>query len=504
MVSLALRARSFACTGLFVFAAACSAAVSDPIANDPDVDVGSDALATVSLLPSADVGAWNVRGSPDATPLYRDVDDGTSSAQADDGASYVYTTPGATGSHRVAFDASAAPSGTVESVTVHFRASAGTGRGTAQVELYDDTTRIGTSDPHPLGSWALFSDPFTSLAVTSASRLRARIVLTNTAGAGSLRYTQIWITATFADPLANVRWACGTWALQEASSTTELDRLATSGALGTALAAPSLRGFSLRARWADVDRDLTLFERGRAIATSRGLAYAIRFMAGRSTPARVFDAGAYWYRLDTGERAPKPFSDTGVAGNPVFEREYEAMVASLASYARASGIRVLHLPWYGGKWAEINCGTDVGNAAGYSWEAWLEGHKRLFDIALRYAGPDLAIEFPMSGHWQAHPGGGSELASYMLSRTGSWSPRLLVQGNGLGEWTSKPTRLDIYHGMQMAYASSYDWADIYAFLESAPPSVSVEVYAGSFSLAGSAQLRSEIASFASSCSTRVR
>ena len=79
----------------------------------------------------------------------------------------------------------------------------------------------------------------------------------------------------------------------------------------------------------------------------------------------------------------------------------------------------------------------------------------------------------------------------------------MVQGNGLGEWTLKPTRLDVYHGMQMAQPISYDWSSIYAFLESAPPSVSVEVYAPSFTLAGSAALRSEIQSFASSCATRL-
>ena len=56
---------------------------------------------------------------------------------------------------------------------------------------------------------------------------------------------------------------------------------------------------------------------------------------------------------------PKPFSDSGRAGNPVFERNYKAVVKKLPGLVARQGVKILHLPWYGYQWAEIYNGSAV-------------------------------------------------------------------------------------------------------------------------------------------------
>ena len=190
--------------------------------------------------------------------------------------------------------------------------------------------------------------------------------------------------ATYAAPVP-VNRACGTWVLQQVSTATELSRQA--AAIDSALALPGVTGFSMRVPWNALDKDPTLLDKGLALAEARGKEFAIRFMAGRSTPERVFTAGAHYFTSSKGEKIPAPFAATGTAGNPAFEKEFEKTVAGLADWSRDHGVSVLHVPWYGFQWAEIYNGAEIESATGYSWSSWLEGHRRLAAIALSYCRP---------------------------------------------------------------------------------------------------------------------
>jgi hypothetical protein len=285
---------------------------------------------------------------------------------------------------------------------------------------------------------------------------------------------------------------CGTWVLQQSMSAAQLR--STREAVSTALATPQVRGFSSRAPWNAIDTDLALFEEAYRLAQAAGKQLSIRFMAGRWTPARVFDAGAYFYVNTAGERVPKPFSDTGVAGNPVFEREFEKAVARLAAWARERDVRLLHLPWYGQKWAEIDNGDEIRAARGYSLESWIAGHERLIDIARRYAGPDLSMEFAMSGHWGSDVGRQRDFFAHVLGKHREWSPYFFLQGNGLGVFNGSPTSREIFRGMQMYGLGDYDWGAVYGALRTAGATY-VEVYTPSFTLANRTALAREIAAY---------
>jgi hypothetical protein len=286
---------------------------------------------------------------------------------------------------------------------------------------------------------------------------------------------------------------CGTWALAPVNSARHLQHSAPT--ISTALRTPYVRGLSVRAPWHAVDADLSLFDAAYRQSRAAGKPISVRFMAGRHTPARVFAAGAHYYVDSAGDRVPVPFSRTGAPGNPVFEAAYDRAVARMAAWSRAHGARVLHLPWYGHKWAEIDNGREVTRARGYSYPAWLAGHKRLVDIGLRYAGTDLSIEFAMSGHWGSEPGGQRELADYVLSKTQPWTPKVFVQGNGLGRFTGSPTTKELFRGMQMYDPGDYDWANIYRRLDGIGATY-VEVYTDSFTGGRRATLATQVRNYA--------
>ena len=294
----------------------------------------------------------------------------------------------------------------------------------------------------------------------------------------------------------NVAAVCGTWALQQLGSLAQLDNLRDE--IDRALAFKNVRGLSLRYPWETGDQSLAILDAGKRISDARGRAFSPRFMAGRHTPERVFAAGAYYYLSPAGEKIPTPFRKDGTWGNPVFEQEYEAHVARLASWARAHGVREIHLPWYGNMWAEIDNGADIQAAPGYSFEAWLAGHKRLVTIASRYAGPDLAVEFPLTGYWGGRNDGAMELVDHMIEKFGAWSGTIFVQANTLGAYNVSPTSKAIYSGLQMFDGENYDWANIYGHLVDLGASY-LEVYVSSFGLAGAPSLQAEITKFAATC-----
>src|SRR5205814_8686646 len=115
---------------------------------------------------------------------------------------------------------------------------------------------------------------------------------------------------------------------------------------------PRVRGLSLRAPWKAIDTDLALLDAGLAMARRYKLALSVRFMAGRHTPARVFEAGSPFY-LRGEEKVPVPFLTDG-SPNTFFDAEYKQLVRRLADWCRKNSAPLLHLAWYGQDWAELN------------------------------------------------------------------------------------------------------------------------------------------------------
>ena len=284
---------------------------------------------------------------------------------------------------------------------------------------------------------------------------------------------------------------CGTWVLQEVSSRAALKRQAPE--IKSALRKSGVTGLSVRVPWSAIDRNFKVLKKARKIAKSQHKQLAVRFMAGRSTPARVFREGAYSY-VANGERIPKPFSNSGKAGNPVFQRNFKAVVKKLAHWSERKGVRVLHLPWYGYRWAEIYNGSAVKAASGYSSSAWLRGHLKLVKIGHKFSNRKLTVEFALSGEWGGQERAAGTIADRIIDLTSSWSKRALVQGNGLGRWNNPATNRKIFHAKQMVDGGDYDWASIYQTLRSNDEAYA-EVYLSSFSGPRASQLATEAAKF---------
>jgi len=295
----------------------------------------------------------------------------------------------------------------------------------------------------------------------------------------------------------------GTWVLQQALTASDVDNRLVEAALST----PGVRGFSLRVPWTSIDGNTALLDAGARTARAHHLALSIRFMAGRWTPQRVFDAGSPFYTVN-GAKVPTPFSATGKP-NTVFEAAYNSEVKQLAAWSRANGVHLLHLPWYGQDWAELNFGKEVRAAPGYSYQAWLVGHERLFNIGLQYSSSALSIEFPLSGYGPlVQPSG--DLARYVAQKAPRGPNRAFIQANGLneiGDWGSSSPTVEVQmqravwpqpvaRGEQMIQTVDYNWDLVYARLR-VNGATYIEVYVQSFSsgLAHHAALLRNIAAF---------
>lgn len=168
------------------------------------VDLAEDATtsavtAPVLLRPISDVSATSMWGGGGGAPLALLVDDGTSFASSDHGTTYARSAPGvADTALRLAFTQTAATA--ISAVTVNYQASTLDGRGTIQAKLFDGTTLLRTGTAHALTdanreAWQDLSDGFTGLAVGNVNNLRVELALHNTAGAGSLRFSLVWLAA---------------------------------------------------------------------------------------------------------------------------------------------------------------------------------------------------------------------------------------------------------------------------------------------------------------------
>jgi hypothetical protein len=258
---------------------------------------------------------------------------------------------------------------------------------------------------------------------------------------------------------------------------------------------PGVTGFSLRVPWTTLDTDWAVLNLAKQIAETAGKALTVRFMAGRYTPGRVFGAGAYSYTSSHGYKMPCPFNPaTGKGGNPVYEKYFRETVTRLATWCRVNGVRTMHLPWYGFLWAEIYNGDELEKVKNYTFEAWLAGHRKVAQIAQDIGGPDLAVEFPLSGHWGTTKGAAGEVGRMLTSVFGEDCPYLVVQGNGMGSYNQACTSQPIRHGKQMYDAADYDWAELYDLLRRKNEEY-LEVYTQSFGLANKGLLAAEAATF---------
>jgi hypothetical protein len=170
-------------------------------ATTSDVSTQTDELgATVLIKPASDVAATSMWGGGGGAPLSLLIDDGTTFAASDHGTTYIRSAPGvADASLTVAFAPTTATG--VAQVVVNYQASTLDGRGTVQVKLLDGATVIATGAAHPLSdanreAWQDLGDTFTGLAVANANTLRVQLAFHNTAGAGSLRCSTLWLAAS--------------------------------------------------------------------------------------------------------------------------------------------------------------------------------------------------------------------------------------------------------------------------------------------------------------------
>ncbi len=309
--------------------------------------------------------------------------------------------------------------------------------------------------------------------------------------------------------LSNADAVKGTWALRQASSIDELQR--SMPEIEKALKTPGLRGFSLRCQWKNLQNnnqyDFSLLEEGLRIARAHNLDFSVRFMAGRHSPEDVFAAGSPYY-LSGQEKIPTPFYEDG-SPNVIFEQQYDKFVAHLASWCRANNVRLLHLAWYGQAWAELNNGKEVRAQKGYSEKAFVNAHKRLIEIGLRYSGKPLAVEFPFSGYGPL-VGISSRFADFVINQIGPSNPIFFCQANGWGErkdWggpddveveQDKIWLKPICRGEQMIQPQDYDWQAVYKLLYQNKATY-CEVYTPSFGLKRAPQLAEQIQLFKDFC-----
>jgi hypothetical protein len=292
---------------------------------------------------------------------------------------------------------------------------------------------------------------------------------------------------------------CGTWAMLQVSTSTALKWFTPS--INQALAMPGIQGLSLRAPWTSIAPSLSIFAGGLQITRAAHVNLAIRFVAGEDTPAQ-FLGNSTVLQGSGGRHIPLPWgagsTPTSFIPNTTFVAAYKATVDQLAAYARANGIRELHLPWYSGPTAEIYLGPEIQSAPGYSLQNFLDGYEQLINVAMSVAGNGLTVELPMSGIGTGqlvHP-----LEQYIVSRYGSDPKGFIAQWNDLGNGQPKIAAPGLATGRQMAGQGDFNWSAAYATLR-AEGSTTLEVYLQSFApgLPHFGQLRQDIASFSATC-----
>jgi hypothetical protein len=289
----------------------------------------------------------------------------------------------------------------------------------------------------------------------------------------------------------------GTWVLHQVSSIAALDQQ--ENALQSALARPGVVGLSIRVPWNAIEKsrgvyDFAIFARARQIAGGKKL--AIRFMAGRWTPAfrtgrtYVYDgssSGGY----GAGSVVPCPFNTDG-SRNEIFLQGIRRMTAQLATWGQANGVAVLHGAWPGMLWAEVGVPAQMTTLQGYSYAVVRDFHRAVIDHLLAQASPAMNVELPVSGYapstlwrdihlrWAANPRSGLGL----------------LQRNDLTDRTNWPAMSSPPRRAAQMYdqRNSYDWAQVYDNVR-AMSGEYLEVYTPSFAGGSAAQLAAEADAF---------
>jgi hypothetical protein len=286
----------------------------------------------------------------------------------------------------------------------------------------------------------------------------------------------------------------GTWAMLQVSTPTALTHFTPT--IDAALAIPGVTGLSLRAPWTSLTSNLDIFADGVQITQAVHSSLAIRFISGVDTPAADLGNST----TIAGKPIPLPWgagsTPTSFVPNLTFENAFRSMVDNLATFALANGIHLLHLPWYSGTTAEIYDGPEVTSAPGYSLQNFLTGYERLAAIGMSVAGPDLSVEFPLSGIGTRSVV--MPLENYMSATFGSDNPELMVQWNTLTGTlpATQPPADGVNLSRQMLGQGDFNWANVYSTLTS-QHSQTVEIYLQSFAsnLPHYALLKQEAAAF---------
>ena len=315
--------------------------------------------------------------------------------------------------------------------------------------------------------------------------------------------------------LSNPEAVKGVWILA-GNSGTAIDNIADLEALrpnlDEALSMEGVKGFSMRVTWRSIENDLSLLDAGKKIADEKHLAFSLRFLAGYRTPESVFEAGSPYYMVKEtdggGGKVPVPFMKDG-SPNVAFEKSYEQMLQRLVPWCKANGVRLLHCPWYGHAWAELNNAVDVRNQPGYTYDRWFDAHIRLLNIGLKYADDDLAVEYPMSGGGPTADSV-SQIADYVWDKLGPNNPRFFLQANGWGPggyWGSPNPETEklksrcferpVLRGLQSIRQGDYDWTELFAKLR-AINATYCEIYAETLQKKNVDQMKAEIRKFAQS------
>ena len=146
----------------------------------------------------------------------------------------------------------------------------------------------------------------------------------------------------------------------------------------------------------------------------------------------------------------------------------------------------------------------------------MHGIKRtpnLIDIGLKYATDDLSLEFPFSGYG---PTGDTTaaFADHVWSKIGPNKDTFVFQANGwapkgvfgspdmaMEEMKAQAFKSPVLRGLQMIQPKDYDWKAVFQHLYDKNATYG-EVYTPSFSMKNAADLKAEIARFATYCSEK--
>jgi hypothetical protein len=299
-------------------------------------------------------------------------------------------------------------------------------------------------------------------------------------------------TSTVSSPI------CGTWALVTVRTAGALKFFKT--LINESLTVPKVAGFSIRAPWTSIVSDLSIYGSALQIAQSYKVKLAIRFVSGVNTPPQYLGNSVLY--VASGQQIPLPWGSgstpTSFLPNSKFESGYAATVKQLAAWARAHGVHELHLTGYSGPNEEIYLGPEIVAAAGYSTQNFLSGYERLIDIGMSVAGPDLTVEFTLSGKNLSTVL--KPLEHYITGKYGTYPPALIAQWDNLTATTPARSGDGLNIGRQMFDKGDYDWAAVYETLVD-EHSKTVEVYLQSFAPSNPnvKLLHQEIAAFAGVC-----